>query len=341
MKRRRHERGIVLVMVLFFALLLVSSLATFLHRATVDTMGVRSRDAAQRAEALARGGVRLAIALLLEDRVLEGQLGFAAEGDQDVWAQVSGEEMELGDGATLTLSIADAGTRLNLNALFDEEGPLKETEIFLKELLQKVVDEMPVRPEEKNYDVDALVQNLIDWVDSDDVRQRGGLEDEYYQGQTPAYRAPNLGHLLSVEELRLVEGFDGQLVDALAPYVGIHPVAGGEGINPNTAETWVLALLFHGGAGEKALASADDVADLDDARGEGLLCGDGGPLEHCLPIREVTEIDPNTVFPAPTYQSDVFHVRALAQIGAIRRQLEVVVDRSDLLEPRLLAWQMR
>jgi type II secretory pathway component PulK len=339
MKARRRERGIVLVMVLFFVLLLTSSIATFQHRVTVDTMGVRNRDAAQRAEALARGGVRLATALLLEDRVREGQIDFRAEGANDVWAQVGGQEIDVGNGATLTLDIADAGSRLNLNALFNAEGPLPQTEVFLTEVFRKVIEEMPVRPEEKLYDPQELAQNLIDWVDEDDVRARGGLEDEPYQKQEPAYRAPNR-RLLSVRELRLVEGFDAKLVDALVPYVDVHPLAGGKGINPNTAPTWVLALLFDGPIGEERLANEDLVARLADTRQDTVLCGDEGTGEHCLPLREV-EIDPNTLFPAPTLESDVFHVRAEARIGEIQRRLDVVLDRSDPLAPRLLSWRMR
>ena len=342
MSTHKRERGIVLVMVLFFALLLVSSIATFLHRATVDTMGVRSRDAAQRAEALARGGVRLATALLLEDRVLESQLEFRAEGASDVWAQVGGQEIDMGDGATLTLDISDAGSRLNLNALFDAEGPLEDSEVFLTEVFRKVIEEMRVRPEEKLYDPQELAQNLIDWVDEDDVRLRGGLEDELYQKQEPAYRAPNR-RLLSVQELRLVEGFDAKLVEALEPYVDVHPLAGGLGINPNTAPTWVLALLFHrdDATSDQRLADEDLVADLADARQDAILCGESGSEGQCLPMREVAQIDPNALFPAPTLESDVFHVRAEARIGEIQRRLDVVLDRSDPLAPRLLSWRMQ
>jgi type II secretory pathway component PulK len=54
--------------VLFFALLLTSSVATFTHRATIDAMISRNRESSARAEALARGGVRVATALILEDR---------------------------------------------------------------------------------------------------------------------------------------------------------------------------------------------------------------------------------------------------------------------------------
>lgn len=340
MTGRKRQRGIVLVMVLFFALLLTSSVATFLHRATVDTMGVHSREAAQRAEAAARGGVQLATALLLEDLVQEDQLGYPADGAQDVWAQVSGQEIDLGDGTLLTLHISDAGARLNLNALFDLEGPLEETEPFLLEVLRKVIEEMPGRPEEKLYDPEELVQNLIDWIDPDGVRRRGGLEDDAYQEHDPPYRAPNR-RLLSVQELRLVEGFDAPLVEALGPYVDVHPLAGGLGINPNTAPTWVLALLFHGTEVDgKRLADEDLVARLRDAREEHTLCGENGPGDRCVLLTDVG-IDPNTAFPAPTLWSSVFHVRAEARVGEIHRRLDVVIDRMDPLAPRLLSWRMR
>ena len=67
----RAQRGIVLIAVLFFIALLVSGVATFLRRATLDGMIARNRDLTARSEALARGGVQLATALLLQDRLDE------------------------------------------------------------------------------------------------------------------------------------------------------------------------------------------------------------------------------------------------------------------------------
>ena len=75
MKRSRDKHGVVLLVVLFFALLLSSSIATFLSRSSVDAIIARNRENGARADALARGGVRLAQALLLEDRLLEEAAG--------------------------------------------------------------------------------------------------------------------------------------------------------------------------------------------------------------------------------------------------------------------------
>ena len=93
----RRERGVALVLVLFFALLLFSVVATFLRRSTVDAMIVRNRDRAAQAEALARGGVRVARLLLLEDRLREfdPETGEDRRGESldDVWARVG--ELEI------------------------------------------------------------------------------------------------------------------------------------------------------------------------------------------------------------------------------------------------------
>jgi type II secretory pathway component PulK len=122
---RRGQRGVVLLVVLFFALLLTSSVATFLRRSTVDALIARNVDARGEADTLARGGVLLSCALLAEDRLQE-LAGTALVGDnyQDVWARVSGQPLVTANGTTLRLQIEDAGSRLNLNALFemDEAG---------------------------------------------------------------------------------------------------------------------------------------------------------------------------------------------------------------------------
>ena len=55
--RRRRERGVVLPVVLFFALLLTSGIATFTRRATIDSMIARNRESASRTEILSLGAV--------------------------------------------------------------------------------------------------------------------------------------------------------------------------------------------------------------------------------------------------------------------------------------------
>lgn len=352
---RERRQGVVLLVVLFFALLLTSTVATFLKRATVDSIISRNREQAAQADALARGGIRLAEALLIEDRFEEQQTGAPPiDTDRDLWARVRNLPIpnEAGD---LTLDIQDTGGRLNLNALFeaDETGAFvarSETEAFLTEALERVIDGLPIDPAQRAlYDPRELAENLIDWVDSDQERQQGGPEDDYYQRQTPPYTAAN-APFFSVTELRRVEGFDATLADALAQYVSVYPFAPGGcgspqvgcGINVNTAPPHVLYLLYaDDGSGELRLADEDLVRAILKVREDGdVLCPEGDSDEHCRPMSEVMT-NANTIFPPPTFTSEVFVVTARARVGDVQREVEAVVDRSQPAEMRLLSWRSR
>jgi len=350
--RRDDRRGVVLLVVLFFTLLLAASITSFVRRATVDSLVARNRDHAAQAMALARGGVRIAQALLLEDRLDEGTNAVGPlDTHLDLWARIGDMPFEAGAGR-LRLRIQDAGAKFNLNALFetDDEGlrtPRAETESFLLLFFEKIIDELPLPPGERAlYDVRDLTANLIDWVDGDEVRRHGGAEDDYYQAQDPPYFAANQP-LLALDELRLIEGFDGPLVEGLAPYVTVYPYAPGGcghagvgcGVNLNTAPPHVLALLFYDDGVDLRLADEDVVRDLLELREEGSgVCGADQSLDGCTPISEIVT---NAIFPPPSISSQIFIVSAEAEVGEVRRTVEAVVDRTRPTEPRLLSWRVR
>jgi general secretion pathway protein K len=339
----RRESGIVLVVVIFFALLLTATVATFSRIALIDHMVVRNRDARARADALARGGIRLAEVILLEDKL--GQQADAPgrpklDNTQDLWARVSGTTIPFEDGSSLRVDIQDAAAKLNLNAVVvvDDAGVVdaKSTELLLR-LFAKVTEEMKLpRGEENAYDPAELAANLIDYIDEDQQRQNGEPEDDAYQRRDPPTRPANRP-LLSVDELRRVEGFDARLVDALRPYVTVYPFRGG-GINPNTAPPYVLSLLFFDDEVELRLADPETVRSILKIRKEGgFVCGEDQSGEGCTPIRSLVT---NAIFPSPSYTSDIFTITALAQVGDVARRIEVVLDRSEGSEPRLLSWRV-
>jgi general secretion pathway protein K len=338
--RRRDERGVVLLVVLVFALLLTSTVATFLHRSTLDMMIVRNRDARARADALARGGLRLARGVILADLMGQGEESLAVNNSGSLWAQVSGREITTKDGGTLLINIEDSGSRLNLNAVIshDEDNQLSsQTQPLLEALLKKVIGEMALPPGEKVYDVSDLTENLIDYVDPDDVSLRGGGEDGYYQLQDPPYRAANRP-LLSIDELRRVEGFDAKLVEALKPYVTVYPYAGTGGINLNTAPPHVLALLFFDDGVDLRLAPESTVRKILEVRQEGgIICDEDQSDESCTPIRELVT---NAIYPPPDMGSDVFTVVTRARVGDVTRSIEAVMHRLEEGEVRLLSWRV-
>ena len=340
---RPRQEGLVLVMVLVLGLLLTGGLATFMRRATVDAILVRHRDDAARADALALGGVRLAQVLLLEDRLQEARSGLSIESEADPWAQLSGVEIPVGDdGATLQLRVEDAGAKLDLNALVADGkviGDANKAELFLTAALQRVIDQMSGRKEDKRYDAGELARNLLDWMDADEVRIQGGAESDPYARRDPPVKPPNRP-LLSLDELRQVAGFDGRLVDALADYVTVYPYGKGGGINPNTAPPHVLQLLYHGVGADLRLVTEDEVGEILKAREKGdLICADDAANPACT--RKIGQLVAGEIFPPPSFVSNVFHVVAEAHVGEIRRTTDAWVDRSKPSQPLLLAWRVR
>jgi general secretion pathway protein K len=354
---RRRESGVVLALVLVLGVLLSASIITFSRRALIDTMIIRNRDDAAQAEALARGGLRLAVPILLEDQLQKGLAGFdqntrpvtTGNTADDPWSQLRDFELTNTHGETLKIEIRDSGSLLNLNAVLpytgNEAQPDQDAEEFLTELLTKVIDELPIDPGEKLYEPQELARNLLDYMDIDSIRIVGGLEDEYYLAQDPPYRAANRP-LLSVEELGLIEGFDVQLMEALKSYVTVYPVVGGEGVNLNTAPPHVLALVYHGVAGSRRLASADVVGDILKMREQGLVActqgGEGTLEEGCVTLSEIG-LGEGSIFPAALLpaSSNAFTVISRASVGEIERTLVAVIDRTEATNVQLLFWRMQ
>ncbi|MGE4609698.1 MAG: type II secretion system minor pseudopilin GspK [Myxococcota bacterium] len=339
--RARHQHGVVLLIVLFFALLLTSAVATFTRRSIVDAMVARNRDASGRAEALARGGVRLATAYLVQDKIAKASNPLPIETHLDLWAQLGSIEIPVAEGTTLRINIEDSGSLFNLNSVFDynegEFGAFQQTIPFLQDFFEKVIDEIVLPPGERVYDVTELSEALIDWVDSDTERLAGGYEDDYYQQQDPPYRAQN-GPIRSVDDLLLVEGFDRQLVAAIRPYVTVFPLAAARGVNPNTAPPHVLSLLFFNDGVDHRLAKEDEVKQILKIRDEGgVLCDEGISHELCTPINSIVA---NEIFPPSGYSSSTFTITADAEVEAIKRSVVAVIDR-DQQPPLLLSWKIR
>jgi general secretion pathway protein K len=340
LNRSTRQQGVVLLVVLFFALLLTSSIATFTRRAVIDASVARNRDAAARAEALTRSGIRLGKSILVMDQIQEESTQQAIDSHQDAWSKLSEIEIPGGHGATLKIRIEDSGMLFNLNSIFDyAEGgaAYAETEPFLYAFFEKVIDEMKIPPGEKFYDISELSEALMDWVDTDPIRLKGGLEDTYYQIQQPPYRAAN-GPLMSVDDLYLIEGFDRKLVMALQPYITVEPFAGGGGINLNTAPAHVLSLIYFNDGVDDRLADEDEVKQILEVREKNqLICGESLSVEGCTPISNIV---PNPIFPPPTYTTSVFTIVASARVGDVKRSVEAVVNRS-VDPPLMLSWQVR
>jgi len=126
--------------------------------------------------------------------------------------------------------LLDESGKFNLNNLVKSDGKVDEAaKRWFEKLLQRVG--LPAE----------LSQAVIDWQDSDDETTGAmGAESNYYQGLNPAYLASNtMFH--SVEELKLVKGFEGKNYDLIKPYVTALPEQ--TKVNMNTASALLLASI--------------------------------------------------------------------------------------------------
>jgi type II secretory pathway component PulK len=277
------------------------------------------------------------VVLLQQDRLEEAtQRGLPGETTLDLWALADQLEIQTEDGGSLHLAIEDTSARINLNSLLvtkEDADAGERIPDYLKLLLEKVIAEMPQRAGQKPYDPAELAADLIDYVDEDDVTQRGEPEDAWYQEQDPPYGTSRAGALLSVDELALVRGFDPPLVEALRPYVTVFPLSGGN-VNPNTAPPWVLAAISISPT-EPELLSEDQVKRVVKARAEHPICKDA--VKGCGPLDEVLQ-----TFPELTgLQSTVFRIEATATYGDVQRTVEATVSRKKPDQPEFLAWRVR
>jgi len=335
----------VLALVLVIAMLLSVSVIAFARRATIDAQIAGNRDATARAEALARSGIQVATFVILRG---DSQDETASEplppGDSHLstWARLKDYRIQTEEGETLHLDVEDSGSRLNLNAVLEAravtDAPGDETIEFLVEFFSKVIDELPLPPGDRPRDPRELAHNLVEYVDEDEERIRGGDEAEWYERQSPPYRPAN-EPLRTIDELGRVEGFDAALVAGLRPYITIHPRSGGGGINLNTAPSHVLAAIYHGNQGSRRLASEDTVRRILRARADGkVLCQESASDDRCILAGEIVD---GSIFPPPRLgvETRIFTITATATAGNISRSIEAVLDMSGSPRPTILDWR--
>ena len=360
----RRSKGIVLAIVLVLIFVLVTAVYAFQRRAIIDTSIATNRLRGSEAEALARGGLRVAEAIVFLTRLKQeaeaagstaGGSGdptanaTEALGTDELWASIGDFPLELEGGQTLRISIEDEGARLNLNALVPqnkEQGATdnEEAEEYLVHVLEYIIDGIDAPSQDKNYDVRAISRNLLDYMDEDDTARNGRSENNYYQNQDPPYDARN-GPFLSFDEIGLVEGVDSQLLKSMRDYLTVHPIGGSQGINLNRAKPWVLSIVYSGTSGDRRLLREQTVRDLWALRDTSqLVCNESSadPL-RCVPPGEVGNgelgegsIYQETVLPA---KPSVFRVVSEAQVGNLTRRLEAIYDTRPLAGPQLLSWR--
>jgi general secretion pathway protein K len=147
------------------------------------------------------------------------------------------------DKGTIAFTIHDAQGKFNLNNLVGRRSSkvVADQKALYKRLLRN--------HEIDNQTADELVDALIDWLDSNRETEPRGAEDPEYLNLNPPYRAANAA-LMSVDELRLVQGYTPAIVEKIRDDVTVLPIEmspAGEGdqtiteVNVNTASVELIS----------------------------------------------------------------------------------------------------
>jgi general secretion pathway protein K len=127
--------------------------------------------------------------------------------------------------------LRDESGKFNLNSLVNDSG---QVNVAAKQWFERILLNVGLPAE--------LSQAVIDWQDADnEVMGPMGAEENYYRGLAHAYLPAN-AKFHSVEELKMVRGFEGEKYLQISAYVSAIPLSSVT-VNINTAPALILASL--------------------------------------------------------------------------------------------------
>lgn len=218
------------------------------------------------AQAYLRGAEDLAGILLLADYDMDKNAGLLRDDLTEIWWTKPGDPpptYALDGTGWLSGSLEDLQGRFNLNTLVEKASRdstavskkrfTASQEQFIR-LLQALGD-----PAVSEQEAIILTESVTDWLDADREASLNGAEDDYYSGQTPAYRTANRS-MSSVSELRAVAYMTPEIYQALLPWVTVWPEQPAT-LNIHTAPAMVL----------RSINAKGVLSPLTEAEGESLV----------------------------------------------------------------------
>ncbi|MCG6865313.1 MAG: type II secretion system minor pseudopilin GspK [Thiogranum sp.] len=299
---RRPQRGVALVTALLVVAIATVAAVSMANRQQLDIRRTASLLHGEQAWAYVLGAENWAKVVLRRD-ARESQIDSLAE-DWSTQPPVSFVE-----GGSIVGRLIDLQGRFNVNNLVRGGSVDADSLEFYKRLLQRL-------------DIDErLADPLVDWIDADiNARFPDGAEDDAYLLLDPPYRAANRP-LADTSELRLVKGYDAEVVAKLLPHVSALPER--TALNVNTADATLLSVVAPG----MTVAEGESLVE---ARGE-------EPFESVAKFMQAPALAGRTVATGTIgVTSNWFLMLSEANIGQGRARLASTIQRSrnDLLVVR-------
>jgi general secretion pathway protein K len=221
----RREKGMVLILVLVVVALVVGLGVKYASQFQLGMAHAESRWVSIQARSLLMAAEEVAILLFPL-----GDIDSSMDYPDEPW----NNQVPLTDeGVDGMARLVDAQAQLNLNDLGKPIEPTSlpgsperysESQRQFIRLLQTFQQEMPM----SQLEAENMLEAVVDWLDPDnDQTGSGGAEANYYQGMPQPYLPPN-GLFRSVDELRMIRGFNErpELFMLLEPYITVLPKAG-------------------------------------------------------------------------------------------------------------------
>jgi general secretion pathway protein K len=209
---KRRQNGVALVLVLWVITLLAVIAGNFAFSMRGEAQIVRNLISTAQAQSLADAGVQRAWFEMLKPPT-----------DQQRWQANGVEHVFNVDGALLRVSIHDESGKIDLNTASDEL--LKS--LFVSVGLSEVASV-------------TLLDAVLDWRDTDNLKRLHGAEDADYRAANKSYIPPN-GPFETVDELQRVLGMTVELYRKLAPTLTVYSRQ--RGVNTAVASREVLLAL--------------------------------------------------------------------------------------------------
>jgi general secretion pathway protein K len=222
--RNERERGAALLTVLLLVAVMAVVASTALERLALATRMTGNGGAVDQGRAYADAGLAMA-RLRIGDLVATNPARMTLAGG---WM---GTQQALPvPGGVATARVVDGGNCFNLNSVVSGESAaaLKVRPIGVTQF-QGLLEALGVNASQAQ----GAAASLADWIDSDDVPQPGGAEDDSYARLDRPYRAANR-MMVDASELRAVAGITPAIYDLVKPWVCALPVTDLSPININT-----------------------------------------------------------------------------------------------------------
>jgi general secretion pathway protein K len=345
--KRRNERGVALLLVLWIFMVLGVLALDFARYMRDDAMAAVNFADETHGYYIALAGMNRAIfdaERQMEDspantpRRASNAPDLDEDEDREPLVPPDGQWHE-GDfgGGRWSVRMVDESGRISLNRITEQEALLKRV---VSNLMQGGDPTKGVDRRASN-DIDTVVDSILDWRDPDDLKRGHGAESQYYMKRRPPYTAKN-GFFDSPEELLLVRGMTAELFYGHDGVPGLRDVVScyskTRKLNLRTASAAVLQVLL--GTDPD---TAEDLISQRDGSADGSPSGGSSILEQVQGM--LSAIDPTLAAVVGDFAPRVVTIEGRGDLAQNRNQshVAVVADLSSESSQgvRILRWQDR